>query len=308
MSNVHSEPATPRHHVSDEQVIQAIPIDRVRIVNPRARSRRVFANIVESIATVGLKRPITVTQTGNDENGPRYDLICGQGRIEAFQALGESKIPAIVVRASESDRFLMSLVENLARRKHSNRDLLTAVRVLEDRGYGPTQIAHKTGLDQGYISCILQLLKGGEERLIGAVEKGWLPISLATKIAGVGEADVQVAMMEAYESGLLRGEQLLKVRRLIDRRRALGKSYGVWRRKSDQPMTPTKLAQAFQAEVRRQQLVIAKTEVAEQRLLFVVAALKRIFNDDHFRTLLRAEGVGDIPKPLADRIAGEART
>jgi ParB family chromosome partitioning protein len=300
------QPRVP-HHVGEEQDIRRIPIARIRIANPRARSRKVFAGIVESIAAVGLKRPITVTETASDEGGPYFDLICGQGRIEAFQALGEKEIPALIVPAAETDRFLMSLVENLARRQHSNRDLLTAVRVLEDRGYSQKEIARKTGLDQGYISCILQLLKGGEERLIGAVEKGWLPISLATEIAKAGEADIQIAMMKAYESGLLRGEQLLRVRRLIDRRRVLGKTYGLWRHKPGQPMTASKLAQAFQAEVRRQQMVIHKTEVAEQRLIFVVTALRRMLNDEHFRTLMRAEGIGDIPKPLADRIAGEAR-
>ena len=160
---------------ADEQDIVSIPIARIHVANPRVRSRKVFAGIVESIATVGLKRPITVAETEPDENGPRYDLVCGQGRIEAFLALGETSIPAIVVAADESDRFLMSLVENLARRKHSNRDLLSAVRTLEDRGYKTAEIARKTGLEQNYIVCILALLKGGEERLIGAVEKGWLP-------------------------------------------------------------------------------------------------------------------------------------
>lgn len=297
--------ANVAHHLGGEQDIRLIPISHIRIANPRTRSQKVFAGIVESIAAVGLKRPITVTEVSSDDNGPRYDLICGQGRIEAFQALGESEIPALVVAARESDVYLMSLVENLARRKHTNRELLTAVRVLEERGYGSAEIARKTGLDQGYISCILQLLKAGEERLIGAVEKGWLPISLAHDIAKAGEADIQIAMMEAYEHGLLRGEQLLKVRRLIDRRRVLGKTYGSWHRKPGQPMTPSKLAQVFQAEVRRQQLVIRKTEVAEQRLIFVVTALRRMLGDDHFRTLMRAEDIGDMPKPLADRVAGE---
>jgi ParB family chromosome partitioning protein len=200
----------------------------------------------------------------------------------------------------------MSLVENLARRQHSNRDLLTAVRVLEDRGYSQKEIARKTGLDQGYISCILQLLKGGEERLIGAVEKGWLPISLATEIAKAGEADIQIAMMKAYESGLLRGEQLLRFRRLIDRRRVLGKTYGLWRHKPGQPMTASKLAQAFQAEVRRQQMVIHKTEVAEQRLIFVVTAIEEDLPNeaaflrryDRFRT--RVEALVDMPGHTID--------
>lgn len=294
------------HHVAGEQEVRLIPIDRIRVANPRTRSQKVFSGIVESIAAVGLKRPITVTEVAGDSEGARYDLVCGQGRLEAFQALGASEIPALVVSAQETDVFLMGLVENLARRKHTNKDILTSVRVLEERGYGPSVIARKTGLDQGYISCILALLKGGEERLIAAVEKGWLPISLAYDIAKAGEADIQIAMMEAYERGVLRGEQLLKVRRLIDRRRALGKSYGRWNRKTNQPMTPSKLAQVFQSEVRRQQIVIQKNEVAEQRLIFVVTALRRMLSDDNFRTLMRAENVGDMPKPLADRVAGEA--
>lgn len=294
------------HHVGGVQDTWSILIESIRIVNPRERNQRTFAGIVESIATIGLKRPITVAEARRDGNESRYDLICGQGRLEAFKALGETHIPALIVQASDAEVYLMSLVENLARRKHTNRDLLTAVRALEDRGYGSAEIARKTGLDAGYISCIMQLLKAGEERLIGAVEKGWLPITLASDIAKAGEGQVQIAMMEAYETGLLRGEQLLKVRRLIDRRRALGKAYGSWKRKGCQPLTASKLAQTFQAEARRQQLVVRKSKVAEQRLLFVVTALRRMLADEHFRTLLRAESVGDIPKPLADRIGGEA--
>ena len=286
-----------------EQDIVSIPIARIHVANPRVRSRKVFAGIVESIATVGLKRPITVAEAEPDDNGPRYDLVCGQGRIEAFMALGETSIPAVIVAAEESDRFLMSLIENLARRKHSSRDLLSAVRTLEERGYKTVEIARKTGLDQSYVVCILALLKGGEERLIGAVEKGWLPITLATEIAKVGEADVQIAMMQAYESGVLRGEQLMKVRRLIDARKAMGPGYGVWKRKGERPVTPMKLAQTFQAEARRQQLIIRKVDAAEQRLLFVVTAFRQIFADENFRNLLRAENVQDVPKPLADRIA-----
>jgi ParB family chromosome partitioning protein len=86
------QPRVP-HHVGEEQDIRRIPIARIRIANPRARSRKVFAGIVESIAAVGLKRPITVTETTSDEGGPYFDLICGQGRIEAFQVLGEKENP-----------------------------------------------------------------------------------------------------------------------------------------------------------------------------------------------------------------------
>lgn len=39
-------------------------------------------------------------------------------------ALGQKKIPAIVIQASEDDCFVMSLVENIARRQHSPLELI----------------------------------------------------------------------------------------------------------------------------------------------------------------------------------------
>ena len=166
----HDSPGARDPYRPEAREIRRVPVDRIRVINPRARNPKIFASIVDSIATIGLKRPITVALNGSDESGPRYDLVCGQGRLEAFMALGEKEIPSIVVQASEADRYLMSLVENLARRKHSNADLLSAVRALDERGYTAMQIARKTGLDQTYIRGVLQLLAAGEERLIAAVE------------------------------------------------------------------------------------------------------------------------------------------
>ena len=51
---------------------------------------------------------------------PRYDLVCGEGRLEAFRMLDETEIPAVVIDAAEADCLVMSLVENLARR-HTGR-------------------------------------------------------------------------------------------------------------------------------------------------------------------------------------------
>ncbi|RCS22077.1 hypothetical protein DUT91_20375 [Phyllobacterium salinisoli] len=192
----------------------------------------------------------------------------------------------MIVATPETDRYLMSLVENLARRQHSSQDLLAAVQVLSDRGYTHVQIAQKIGLEPGYIQAILQLLRAEEERLITAVEKGWLPLSLAVEFARSNDADVQIAMMEAYEKGPLKGDQLLKARRLVEKRKAFGQKYQKTIPRTDKPMTAARLAQTFQEEVRRQRLAIQKADVAEQRLLFVVSAMRKLHSEEHFRTLL----------------------
>lgn len=70
--------------------------------------------IKESIKKRGLSKPISVRTI--DEDDFKYALICGQGRIEALVALGETIIPAIIRDVSEEDAYVMSLVENIARR------------------------------------------------------------------------------------------------------------------------------------------------------------------------------------------------
>ena len=79
--------------------IENILISEIRVTNPRTRSKGRFLEIVASIAAVGLKRPITVSRRELEPDGTRFDLVCGQGRMEACRALGETTIPAVVTDA-----------------------------------------------------------------------------------------------------------------------------------------------------------------------------------------------------------------
>ena len=286
-------------HVARASSIEQVPLELIKVINPRQRNKKVFARLVENIASLGLKRPITVARTNIG-----FDLVCGQGRFEAFKVLGERNIPCVVITASEVDRYLISLVENLARRKHSNRDLLEAINSLHDRGYTTKQISQKTCLDYNYVGGILILLRQGEERLISAVEKGWLPIKIAITVARSDDTVIQAAMLEAYENGLLKGDQLMKVRRLIDNRRATGKCFNHQKR-PEKITTSRQLLNAYQSEVRRQRLMVKKADIGEQRLLFVVTALRKLLSDDYFCSLLKSEGIEDMPQVLADRVKGE---
>ena len=104
--------------------VEMIPVDRITVLNPRDRNKKVFRQIVDSISKVGLKKPITVSFCKTSNEDATYELVCGQGRLEAFISLGQQEIPAIVVDVSEEDRLIMSLVENLARRQHRPMELL----------------------------------------------------------------------------------------------------------------------------------------------------------------------------------------
>src|SRR6185312_5493669 len=133
-----------------QQHIESVPISEIRVVNPRARNKVTFKNIVLNIENVGLKKPITICRRQPDADGTRYDLVCGQGRLEALVALGDTMIPAIVIEAPREERHLMSLVENIARRQPSNLELMREVRSLLGRGYSCPQIARKVGVHPAY--------------------------------------------------------------------------------------------------------------------------------------------------------------
>jgi len=77
---------------ADIQAVQMIPISQIRILNPRSRKKKIFDNVVSNISNLGLKRPITVAPRQEDTDGKCYDLICGQGRLEAFITLGQTEI------------------------------------------------------------------------------------------------------------------------------------------------------------------------------------------------------------------------
>jgi ParB family chromosome partitioning protein len=289
--------------INRNATIKLIPIDKIFIANPRVRSRKIFLEIAENITKVGLKRPITVTPSKSPMPGKEYDLVCGQGRIEAFHACGQTHIPAMVIDTTEDEALVMSLVENLARRAHRSIDLLHGIEALMQKGYDGKAIAKKTGLSSSYTYAVVDLLERGEERLIAAVEMGKLPLSVAVEIANSPD-DEQRALQEAYERKELRGNRLKEAKKLLEIRKQKGKSIKHPMRQSvknraNSLISSKDVIKIYQKEVDRKRLLTRKADLTSNRLLFITEALRRLLTEDNFQTLLRAEGLRTIPKELA---------
>ncbi len=289
----------------EAHTVEMIPIERINVINPRVRNKKIFKEIVSNIAELGLKRPITVTRR-DGADGPRYDLVCGQGRLEAYQALGQGEIPALVVDADTEDCLVMSLVENLARRQHRAIDLLHDIEGLKKRGYNNSTIAQKTDLTVEYVKGVLRLLHNGEHRLLRAVEAGQIPVSIAVEIASASDADTQAVLQQAYEKNLLRGHKLIAAKRLIEQRRRRGKGLKLNLipngKRGARPLSSNALIRAYQEDVDRKRLLIRKAETTRNHLVFMTEAVRKLLVDENFVTLLRAEGLDTLPRSLAARI------
>jgi ParB family chromosome partitioning protein len=299
--------------------VTLVPIAHIEVLNSRDRNMRVFEEIVESIQLIGLKKPITVAERPGEDGQPKYVLVCGEGRLNAFRILGETHIPALVVDVSDEDAFIMSLAENIARRGYRPLEILADIELLRNRGYSADVIIQKTGLSPKYVRDIVFLLEQGEERLIEGVQRGSIPLTTALEIARASANDPNNAngiseghgegggsnlgdlLQEAYENGQLKGRQIIEAKRLIEKRQQLGPS-SPNAAQIKPPTSSYSLVRTYQKEVERQRKMVLKAEHAHQRLLLVVQGLKKLFADENFVTLLRAEGLDTLPKYLAERI------
>jgi ParB family chromosome partitioning protein len=284
--------------------IEIVEIAQIRIANSRVRSPKGFREIVESIRSIGLKRPITVCRRKGGAD-TEFDLVCGQGRLEAFQLLDQTEIPALVIEASEEDCMVMSLVENLARRRHNPVELLHDIRRLKEGGTSESNIAKLTGLSHRYVSFVTRLLGKGEERLLAAVERGHLPFHLALAIADAKNEEIQELLQQAYEKNELRGNQLVAIKQMIRLRQVSGRSLrGQIRTRTAQPRSTAALVRMYKQEADKLRSLLRKAEHAQRQLLFVVNALGALRNDENFVTLLRAESLEDMPVMLMELIEG----
>ncbi len=287
----------------DENRVQLIPVNEIHILNPRDRNKAKFEKIVANISEIGLKRPITVSVRQHSNGGKAYNLVCGQGRLEAFIALGEDSIPAIIKNISQDECYLMSLIENIARRRQLSVEYIQQINVLSERGYSNREISRKIDANPDYVRGILRLLHNGEERLISAVENGQIPISIAVDISAAEDEDAQLALLDAYQSNKLRGSALLKARDLIEKRSSRGKTlFRNDQKKQVSKYSADTLVKLYKREAQRHKDITNKAKICETRLLFIVSALKELLTDENYRTLLRAENLDTMPKYLIDEI------
>jgi len=271
-----------------ENEVITIPLDRIRIANPRCRDRKKFEKIVESIRNLGLKKPIQVSlRSGKSPDGqPHYDLVCGQGRIEAFQSLGFLEIPAGVVDASKEDLMI------------SDR--------LKQAGYSNAAIGRKLDLLDPMVSGLLSLRNAGEERLLTAAIKGTIPLGVAIDISRTKSPEAQRELLRAYEEGKLNQAAIRVVRRLLTQRNSIGKGlHSVEIQPKKEWSTSDGLVKAFKKESQRLRTLIRKAKICDAHLMFITTAFRQLANDEDFTNLLRAERLDSMPSFLADKIGLE---
>ena len=283
--------------------VEVIPIDAIVVANPRVRNGKIHKDITDNIGAVGLKRPITVRRLPPGHQDGEYALVCGQGRLESCKALGQVAIPALIVDADEETGHVMSLVENVARRTPRASEMLEQVGVLRSKGYSDAEIGKKIGCTASWVNNVANLLERGERRLLAAAEAGHISLAVAVQIARASEGEAQQLLLEAYNRGDLKGKKIAVVRRILEQRLRSGKrhspeSYG--RGGTSKKMSPEDLAKLYQRNTDEHRRIQRRAEHTQSALLVVQQIFKELLADADFCSVLKAEGLTDMPQPLAE--------
>ncbi|MDP3788846.1 MAG: ParB/RepB/Spo0J family partition protein, partial [Candidatus Omnitrophota bacterium] len=147
----------PEQSEGREDRILYTPIGRKKAnpFQPRERyDQKKLDDLISSIKEKGVLQPVIV----RDKNG-EYELIAGERRLRAAQALGIEEIPVIVRNVSDADALELSLIENIQREELNPIEEAKAFkRLMDEFGFSQEEVSRAVGKDRATVANTLRLL------------------------------------------------------------------------------------------------------------------------------------------------------
>ena len=274
---------------------EAIPVEKIKVINSRNRDAEQFTLNVESIDHVGLMKPIRVNDKFLDRTG-MYELIFGEGRLLAHQKLGRAVVNAELVTCTRKDAYLQSLIENLARTKPASMNFARELKRMRDEGWEYTDIARVACRKEGYIREYLRLVEQGEERLIQGVEQGIFPISFAIRVAGAANGQIQNILMDAFDEGIVTTTNFAQARQIITTR-----AHSTTKEKKPQEAySVDQLKQEIATATKAKVSYVREAKTKEGRFLTLLDGINALWCDAELLTILREEKLFERPVLAGD--------
>lgn len=190
----------------DAGAIRYLEIDS--IVSGKYQPREDFNDLrlkelIGSVKEKGVLQPILVRRVDSG-----FEIIAGERRYRASQALGLKKIPVIVKDVEDKDALIISLIENIQRQELNPIEEAHAFQQLLDKfSFNQDAIARALGKDKTTISNILRLLKLPSS-IQQFISKGALTIGHAKVLLSIEEGGRQKKLCQMIISNSLSVREL----------------------------------------------------------------------------------------------------
>lgn len=143
--------------IRESEVVNFIPLDSIKPNphQPRVKfDQQSLKQLSESIKEKGVLQPILVTPKDSG-----YEIIVGERRWRAAKIAGLSTIPAIIKKAEEIEKHILSLIENLQREDLSPLEEAQAYRELISKfSFTQEKLSSHLGMSRSEIANKLRLL------------------------------------------------------------------------------------------------------------------------------------------------------
>jgi ParB family chromosome partitioning protein len=174
--------------------------DQIRIGRFQPRTSVTEGSLEElkrSIKKSGVIEPVIVRPIAHGT----YELVAGERRLRASQALGIKDVPAIIKTLSDQQALEVSLIENVQRRDlNPVEEAKGYARLLDEFGYTQEDIAAAVGKDRASIANLLRILALHDEIQRG-LRDGVITLGHAKALLGVEDRARQLELFHQAKNG-----------------------------------------------------------------------------------------------------------
>lgn len=160
-----------------------------------------------SIKEKGILQPILVREAGEG-----FEIVAGERRYRAAQALNLENVPAVIKKISDEEACLIALIENIQREDLNAIEQAKAfMRLMDEFNFSQEQVAQSVGKDRSTVSNLMRLLKL-PELIQNSVIMGELTMGHARALLSIENAAEQQTV---FEKVLSKGISVRELENLI---------------------------------------------------------------------------------------------
>lgn len=149
--------------------------------------------LAESIKENGIIQPLIVAEMDNGQ----YELVAGERRLRAAKKAGLEQVPVVVKRATEREKMIMSIIENVQRSDlNCVEEALAYYQLMNEYKLTQEDVAKKLGKERSSVANFLRILNLPRP-IIDLLQKEMLSFGHAKILAAVKEREDAIRLANA---------------------------------------------------------------------------------------------------------------